>query len=415
MKKCIVLALAVMFAGGCESWNKIWGKYNRTNDQAKADAAKRWYKARARVICGVGQEHLKVGQLDPAASRAQEALALDSEHVAARMLLGKVYIEQGHYNLAFKELEQAREKLPKSPEVFYLLGVAQEKAGRLEEALVSYRRAHALDGSDLSAVMAAAEVLTAMGRVREAQLYIDSYLSVGGDLPGMFELAGRFAMMRGEHSKAVRFFEQAHDLDHRNLFYRESLAKAQFFASLHAEAAETLESLEKTDSYRDRAWVHSMLGDCYMVLGRFRKACDAYHAATELTPSESGVWVNFARSAMAMNDCSRAILAARQALDLDRDSLDALLVLSYALVRNGQASRAVSALTQGLARHPESVMLRCLLGRAYSAGGNEAEATRCYVAALRVEPDNRFARELLEAQGKERVSRVGASAPGGDG
>jgi cytochrome c-type biogenesis protein CcmH/NrfG len=51
-------------------------------------------------------------------------------------------------------------------------------------------------------------------------------------------------------------------------------------------------------------------------------------------------------------------------------------------------------------------MVRCLLGRAYSAAGNGAEATRCYNEALKVEPNNAFARELLSGAGGKEVSKA---------
>jgi superkiller protein 3 len=357
------------------------------------------------VLVGCAAEHLKVGQLSRARAKALEALTLDQQHLEARMLLSKVYIEEGHYGRAIAELEQARTQAPKSAEVVYLLGVAQEKAGKLDDALKSYRRAYVLDSTTLEPVKATAEVLVAMGRINEAQVHIDSYTAAAHNDPGMFELAGRLAMMRGQYTKAVGHYEQAHDLDHENLRYREALARAQFFAGKHSEAKETLELLADADGYEAPAWVYNMLGDCHMAIGRPFEARDAFRTATDLSPTEAGVWANLARACLALDEQTKAVSAARQALYLDAKHADASLVLGYALLRAEQIGRALKVLSDAAAMHPDNGTLLCLLGRAHAAAGDETKAIRCYKAALRAEPENELAKGLLSAVDEEELPR----------
>jgi len=375
--------------------------------EARQEAYKRWYQTRAQMLYGVAVEHFKVGQLDLARNKATEALALDEEHFEARMLLGKVLIEQGHHKLAIAELNKARDAKPKLTRVCYLLGVAQEKDGRFAEALESYRRAYALDNTNVAAVLAAAEVLVLMGRVREAQLYAESYLSLASEEPGLYELAGRLAMMSRQYEKAVEYYQMLCDLAYKNVRYKEALGRAQYFAGKFDRAMETFTALLGTSGYSGPAWLHTMLGDCYLATGRCSEARDSYYKATQLTPSDAGVWANLAKAALTLGDNHRAILSARQSLQLTPNSLDATLVLGYAMLRTGQVARVVSLLTQATAAHPENVALRCLLGRAHAAAGNEAEAMRCYGAALKFDPSNRLARELLAGAGQKKLSKAG--------
>jgi len=386
MKRWItVAAITAVIAAGC----------GPPGPEAKEQALNRWAEARAKVLCGVGMQHLKTGQLRRAQNKAIEALALQENYLEARILLAKVYIEQGHYQVAIRELDAALKQRPDLPEIHYLLGAAQEKAGLLEAALRSYRRAHALDTSDPSGILAATEVLVTIGRFREAQLYLDSYLHLAGSDPGMYELAGRVAMMQEDYEQAARFYQQASDLKPRNVRYREALGRAQFHAGSYAAALETLDELKRVRDYVIPVWGHTMIGDCQMALKRPYEARDAYYAASELHPSSPGVWANLAKAALTLQDAPRAILTARQALNLDAGCLDALLVLGYALLREGQIPRAVGVLEGAVAQHPNSGTVKCLLGRAYAAQGNGAEAARCYAAALRAEPDNALARELV--------------------
>ena len=385
MKRWIAIATTVGMLSGC----------GPSVPEAKKEAYQRWNGARAKVLCGVARQHLEVGQLDGAAAKAGEALALDEDYTEARLLLGKVHIEQGQYPAAIIELERVLNKDPEAAEIHYLLGVAREKAGLLTEALADYRRCHAIQRSHLPAIMAATEVLVTMERVREAQLYIESYLSLAGAEPGMYELAGRIAMMQEDYPRAATFSQQACNLDPKNLRYRETLARARFHAGEHAEALEALGELKAAGNYTVLAWVHTTTGDCLMALGRPHDARDAYHRAHELQPASAGSWVNLAKASLALGDTTRAALNARQALRLDPGNIDAPMLLGYALLKEGKTPLALKVLTEAVTAHPKNGTMRCLLGRVHAARGDNAEAVRCYAAALRAEPDNQLAKSLL--------------------
>ena len=405
MKRWIVIAVTVGFVGGC----------GPSVPEAKQEAYEQWDAARAKVLYGVAREHLALGQLNHARIKAIEALALQQDYRAARILLAKVYIEQGHYRQAIGELNWTLEQdaslsaasgQAQAAEVHYLLGAAQEKAGLLADALASYRRCHTIETSNVAPVMAAAEVLVAMKRLREAQLYVESYLPLADSARGMYELAGRIAMMQEDYLRAAGFYQQACDLAPKNIRYREALAACEFHAGRHAPALEVLQGLRELPGYTTPVWVHVMIGDCQMGLGRPHEARNSYYAASELRPSEAGVWANLAKADLALGDVQRAILASHHALKLDAASLDAAMLLGYALLKDGQGPRAIAVLAQGGASHPRSATMQCLLGKAYAAEGMDAEAVRCYAAALRAEPENLLAKELLAGQRDENAAKL---------
>ncbi len=389
-----VLLLAAMLVG-CDPNSK-------PVSEAKIDAHKRWDLARARVLYGVAVEHLKVGQLKQARTKCLESLALRPDYADARLLLGKVFIEQGEYALAIEELTEVHRQLPKHAETVYLLGAAQEKAGLLDEALRNYRIAYATDSSSLAPIKAAAEVQVAMGETDAALVTLESYLDRADNDPGMFELAGRIASMLDMNGKAARYYASACDLDSDNPLYRESLAKARFHAGQYKDALVTFDDLLAMDDYSPPAWVHVMRGDCYLQLGRTRDGRDAYLAATRIDPDDPRIWANHAKAALAMQDGTRAAMSARQALRLEPGHFEATLVLGYALLRDKQADQAVDVLRHALARNGSNATLLCVLGRAHAARGEHVEAMRCYVKAVRLEPKNSVARALLNGADRSR-------------
>ncbi len=395
MRTLIVIATLLLISGGCGI---------PSVPVAKQEAHQRWYSTRAAILQSVALEHYKSGQLDRARSKANEALALNPKCMGARTLLGKVYIEQGSYAQGISELTKAHEEHPESGEILYLLAVAQEKQGLLDDALINYRRSQAIDSADMAPVMAATEVLVFQNRIREAQLYVESYLPNAQDDPGMYELAARLAMMQNEYEKAAEYYQTACDLDYKNLRYSEALGKALFFAGDHKRAVEIFESLTDSSQYSPTAWVFAMLGDCYMAIARPNEARKVYYRASEMNPSDSGVWSNLAKAALMLEDLPGAINAARRAMSLDSGCLEAAVLVGYGLLRDGQISQSRSILTQAVKKHPDSPELQCVLGRTYSADGNQGEAMRYYTAALRLDPENALAKELLSTVGMTRLS-----------
>jgi len=387
MKKLVsILLLAAI--GGCQS---------ETIQTSRKQAYEKWNATRAKMLYGVASEHLKTGQLERAGNKVQEALALDPKFHDARILLAKVRIELGQYDLAAAELAQVREARPDSAEAVFLLAVAQEKNKELDEALQNYRKAYAMDNKNVSALTSTAEVLVALGRIPEAQKQVESYLGTHRDDPGLHEIAGRLAIMTGQPQKAVEYFRRAQNLDHFNIPYRESLARAYFYNGQYEQAEQTLEDLLEMKNYKPGVWFHTMLGECYIGMNRPRDARRSFETATQLKPADASVWAHLAKAALACGDLDRAAISARQAMDLEPSHLEASLTLGYILVRKGQPAQAVTLLTQAVRAHPDNGMLRCVLGRAYAQSGDAARAIQCYQDAVKLDPDNQAARELLAA------------------
>lgn len=365
--------------------------------ETKQDAQLHWQETRARVAYGVAMEQFKAGQLDLAFAKAQECLGLVPQDLEARLLLGRIYIEKGQYALAQAELKKVCDGSPMSYEPVYLLGVAQERSGRLDDALASYRKAQGLDSSNAQAVTAAAEVMVAMGNVVEAQAYVEGYLGLAGDEPGMYELAGRLAMMQEDYPQAAKYYATAADLAPANIPYRESLAEALFSCQRYSEAAETLRALTRLPKYSPPAWAWAMLGDCSLAANQPQDARQSYLAARDLEPDNARHWTNLAKAALALGDAARAIVSAQEALRRDASGPEAVLILGYALLKEGQADKAVGVLAGAVEKFPDQIVLRCLLGRAYAAKGDAAQAVDCYQAALKMQPDNPLAKDLLAA------------------
>ena len=393
-----ILALGVMgmMVVGCNS---------QPQDVAAQQVKEHWNHSKAAMVYSVAAEQFRVGQLDVAYAKTTEALTLAPDYHLARILLGKIFIEQGKFADAATVLTAVCEKLPQSAEPAYLLGVAQEKMRQYDDALVSYRRAYALDNTRLDAVNAAAEVLIFTDQIDEARELVEGSLVRAGTEPDLYETAGRIAMIRKDYVAAARHFQDAHDLDFANYRYRELLGEAQVMAGEYVPAIETFTHLLAIKEYKAGATTYNWLGDAYMGVNRHVDARNAYARAADVNPNSAGAWVNVAQASLALQDHDRAMRSARSALSLEPDNADAALVLGYVLFRTGRPDDAVSILSRAAKIHDRNAQIHLVLGRCRQAAGQLEHARECYRKALAIEPDNRLARELLRAiTGSETAS-----------
>jgi predicted Zn-dependent protease len=404
MKRWIVLVIwAACFAAGCGE---------KPVKEAKVEAYDRWNMTRAKVLVSLGEKQLKVGELKKARKTATEALQLRDDYTDARILLSKVLIEQGHYSHAISQLEICEKQDPERPSCPYLLGVAQERHGLLDKALESYLRAQQLDPQSYHPVVAAGEAMVLLGQVKRAQEHVDTFLAKTlEDDASLYELAGRIAMMRGEDARAGRHFRSACDMAPENPHYREMLGKSQMAAGSYHEAAETFHRLTKMEEYEPPAWVYSMLGQCHMALNNPNRARTAFSHASRSNSHSPEVWCDLARAELACGENRRAVLSAREALRRDQKHLDASLLLGYSLLRSKETKDAVTELSRAAMQHPRSSMVHCLLGKAHAAAGQIDKAKGCYAEALRLDPENTAARELLkEARKPARTAAAEADS-----
>lgn len=367
----------------------------KTQSEAKVEAYQRWYATRAGILLNVGEEQFIVGDLDAAGASASEALALQPDLVPAQALLARVNIEKGNYVKAARQLESAIELAPQNGQLQYLLGVTYEKRREYESALNLYQKARALAPENPAYILASAEMLVQLGQPAEGLALLESKLSSIDPTVGIYKAAGELALLAGQPRRAVEHYSQASMLAPGDVEVLEGLAKANFFAGRHKEAVSVMHELRTKDNYDQQAWVHTLLGNAYMACERPRDAKASFERAIELEPSVAEHWVNLAKAALACNDTHRTVLAANQALALKSDLVDATVLLGYGLLADGRVNQARDVLAAAARKHPTQAMLQCLLGRSYSALGDQAQARRCYEVALSIEPNNPIAQQLL--------------------
>ncbi|MCP4379301.1 MAG: tetratricopeptide repeat protein [bacterium] len=372
-------------------------------DEARAESFDRWCRARARIFCGMAEQALKSGRLDEARKKADEAVELAPKFAEARMVLARIRMEQDAYVSAVTELKEACKLDEESTQAHYLLGVAFEKTGNIQEAIDAYKKAYELNEGNVDAIMAIGEVLAVNGRAGEGSKYIEAYLTGINGKPAMLELAGRLAMCSKQYELAVGHYTVLAKRNGDNPHWQEQLARALFAGGKYAQAAKAIETRIKIKNQKTPAWIHAMLGDCYASASHLDRARLAYADALSRNPSSPELMLKLAQVYLLLGDTDNASKVARRALKTAPGGLDATLVLGYSLYRAKKPLAAGRVLEPAVMLYPRNVTLLCLLGRCHAASGDIDEAKKCYREAVNVDPKCDVAKQLFD-QLEQQVS-----------
>jgi tetratricopeptide (TPR) repeat protein len=111
------------------------------------------------------------GKLDQAKARLESILASNPAHPEAHFALAGVYRGQQKVDESIEHLKRTVELRPEAFEAHFNLGILSGGQGNWDQALASMEKAVELRPNDIQANQALADVLSRLGRQREAAQY----------------------------------------------------------------------------------------------------------------------------------------------------------------------------------------------------------------------------------------------------
>jgi Tfp pilus assembly protein PilF len=163
-----------------------------------------------------------------------------------------------------------------------------------------------------------------------------------------------------------------------------------------ARALETIEralALDPLDPH-----VHVVKAWILIALKRPRQALAAGAEAVRLDPGSDNAWAAQALAHLQLENWAEAEQAARQALEIDPENADAANALGEALRIQGRRAETAAHVAARLAKDPLDARSHASAGWAALQAGDRDRAEQHFVEALRLEPNQAWARQgLVEA------------------
>lgn len=149
--------------------------------------------------------------------------------------------------------------------------------------------------------------------------------------------------------------------------------------------------LEFSALHPEEAWVHALIGDLYVEMGRFDKAEESFERAIEFAP-EGEVFAKahfgLGNIALERGDYPQAREAFANALENSGDFFDARLGLGMSLYYLAEYDEAISTLELAQLQAPRSISVFQFLGLSYQAAGLDDQAQHAFARVEELKKDN---------------------------
>jgi putative PEP-CTERM system TPR-repeat lipoprotein len=312
-------------------------------------------------------KRLEQGDVNAAVIQLKNALQQDPENYAARLLLGEIYVRQGAFADAEKELRLAVEGSP-TDQGRILLSQALLGLNRYQEALDGL----AVEPGDpelrLAANLIKGQALIGLGRLDEAEAVAMQILRGEALQPEANLMAARIAALEGDQGEAARRAEMA--LQARPGWLDAQLMKTQLLVqagSLQEALAAADQAIESNPAALAPALVKT---EILTNLGRYDEAGKTLQTVLETTPDNPQALYLQASLAAHRSDFAEADRLLRQVGDRLRDYPPSLWLGGLVKLELGQTAQAEQQLARYIALVPTNRVARRMVAQLRLRGDN---------------------------------------------
>lgn len=255
----------------------------------------------------------KTGMLREALNEFLIASRLDPKDTYSRFYTGRIYLEQGNYNAALKEISQAIKINPDFVElwiylgfvaidikdfetaeyafteaayhggdliqIYYLFGVTAEMQQRYNEAYLYYHKSLKVDPQSLSTLEALASLCDRIEKKDEAFRTFQKIIELDTTNSTALNYVGySYAEQNDSLEYALQLINKALLIEKDNGYYIDSRGWVFYQMGKYDEA---LEELKNASAIIEDAVILEHLGDVYLKLNDSEKAKEAYEKALE--------------------------------------------------------------------------------------------------------------------------------------
>jgi tetratricopeptide (TPR) repeat protein len=294
----------------------------------------------------------------------RKSLEMNPDFAETHRKLAYLLMRRNAFDEAQRELEIARNLLPKDP-------LAYQNLGEVYLARQDY------------------------GKAREE---FQNCLKLNPKYSPAYSALGLIYLAEGNKPKAQASLETAVQMDKDNADAQYTLCEIYMEQKNYTKAEQTLREAMRSEKFDYNPEAYTRLGTIHLFKEELDKAEKAFLTALKLEPDNSGALHNLGIIYLQQNDPARAEQAFRSVYRLNPENPGVCLMLAQVIARNPQGiSEAISLYNQAISLDPRNTQAYIDLGNLYLKAGDRANAARAVERAAQLNPTNRNLRAQADA------------------
>jgi tetratricopeptide (TPR) repeat protein len=333
----------------------------------------------ARAHRALGQILLDRGMTDDAKRELARAIELDAKLRDVRIYYASALIKSDETALAIEQLRAALAQGESSALIYALLGIAQEKLGKSEEAFSDYVRAIEIDPNNATAREGRARIFEARGELARA---IEDYTAAYRAQPSVelaIKLAGVHARA-GQPQAAIQLYRGALREKPTDLVLRAEMARLMAENGQAEEAVKEIENLIALQPGNAR--LLALAGDIYFA-EKPERAAELYRRAVEADPRDARARVQFGAALVRSMKYEEALTVLTEAIKLEPENYPARANLATALFKLKLYPQAAGQFIWLVRARPETAASYFFLAISLDRLGDCQQALRAYQEFVR--------------------------------
>ncbi|MGA7168586.1 MAG: tetratricopeptide repeat protein, partial [Candidatus Sulfotelmatobacter sp.] len=285
---------------------------------------------------------------------------------------------------------------PSNGEAHYVLGVALEKQGKMDDAAKEWREALRLRPDLPDAVRSLAGFAMSTGDMEGLDQYATQMIKLQPESPEGYALRALANINRKRFSVAEADVRKAIEIAPQSSFGYVQLGNLKFAQKQFEDAGKAYqEALDRNQNSKDAL---RGLINAYVAQKHVDQAIAATNAQIAKVPNE-GAFYDLLGTVLFVDkkDLPGAAAAFAKAVDLDKKNTDAQLKLARVQAAQGSTDQAIATCRRGLENNPNEPGFYILLGDLYQSRKDWNDASEAYQKALGLKPENPLASNDLAA------------------
>ena len=268
----------------------------RASTHTRPDTSPEAYQHYLRGV-GYLREYQKSENIQSAIAEFGQALQVDPNYGRAYAGLGEAYWlgfqESNRTNnwiaLAETNCKKALSVSPGIAEGDTCLGNVYDSQGQYQEAANEFKKALALDGTQVNTLRGLAHAYESLGNLPAAEATYRQAISLRPQYWAGYHWLGGFYFRQSRYSDAVRMFEQVVHLAPGNF---EGYSNLGGVLAAEGEYSQSIQALKRSLEIRPTAEAYSNLGTALFSLRRFAEAAQMYQQGLKMDDRDSLIWGN---------------------------------------------------------------------------------------------------------------------------